>query len=375
MSTGVRVAVTGAGGFLGWHLRCRAFALGVECVPVRRGTLTDPEALAGVLRGTDAVVHCAGVNRGSDQQVSDGNIAAARCLADAVARVDRPVRVVYANSVHAYGGSVYGTAKRKAAELLAGAAPDAFSDVVLPNLFGEHGRPYYNSFVATFCRELAQGRRPVDVRDREVTLLHAQDAAAVLLREAHAGGDRLVESAGEPATVSGVLRRLAEMATVYRTGELPDIADRLRLLLFHTYRSHLFPDRYPIGLPRRSDRRGSLVECVRTGSAGGQAFVSSTMPGMVRGDHVHLRKLERFVVVDGYAEIALRRLFSDRVVRFRVSGERPAVVDMPTLWAHRLANIAGRAPVTTFFWSNECYREEDPDTFACPVNGRDVGAP
>jgi UDP-2-acetamido-2,6-beta-L-arabino-hexul-4-ose reductase len=360
-----RIAVTGVTGFLGWHVRCLAFARGIVTVPIDRAVLAGP-GLAGTLAGVDAVVHCAGVNRGSDSELVEGNLAAAQQLADAVRRMARPARIVYANSVQARGDSVYGDAKRKAGELLAGAAVGGFSDVVLPNLFGEHGLPYHNSFVATFCRDVADGRAPAEVRDRELSLLHAQDAAEVLVAEAGNAGMTSVEPAGEPVSVAEVLRLLHEFAATYRGCELPDLTGRFRTNLFNTYRSHLFPDRYPIVLPRRSDPRGTLVECVRTGVSGGQANVSSTVPGAVRGEHVHLRKFERFLVVDGQAEIALRRLFTDQVVRFAVRGEEPAIVDMPTMWTHRLAN-AGDRPVTTLFWASERYDTADPDTYACPV--------
>lgn len=358
----MRIAITGAGGFLGWHLRCRAFAAGATAVPLPRPV--PVEALGGVT----AVIHCAGVNRGSDQQVMEGNLAAAANLAEALRHADHPVRVVYANSVHSRGDSVYGQAKRKAAELLAGAARGGFSDVVLPNLFGEHARPDYNSFVATFCRSVADGRRPA-VRDRELALLHVQDAAEVLLGEAEATGDQAVEPVGELVSVAAVLRLLDEFAAVYREADLPVLGSRFRSRLFNTYRSYLFPDRYPIRLPRREDPRGGLVECVRTGGGEGQAFVSTTLPGAVRGEHVHLRKVERFLVVDGRAEIALRRLFTREVVRFPVDGAEPAVVDMPTFWSHQLTNVDTR-PVTAFFWSSERYQPEDADTYPCPVDGR-----
>ncbi|NDL57642.1 NAD-dependent epimerase/dehydratase family protein [Phytoactinopolyspora mesophila] len=363
------IAVTGATGFLGWHVLCRAFASGVTTAPVDRSTLTSPERLADVLRNVHAVVHCAGVNRGSDSDILDGNLAAARALAEAVRRAKQPIRIVYANSAHSLGATAYGVAKRKAGEMLAGAAPGAYSDVVLPNVFGEHGRPYYNSFVATFCRDVADGRRPADVSDRDVALLHAQDAASVLAAEAQRTGDRTVAPDGEPVRVAEVLGILREFESTYRGSELPDLTGRFRTSLFHTYRSHLFPERFPIGLTRRTDSRGTLLECMQSGVTGGQAMVSTTVPGAVRGEHVHLRKFERFVVLDGEAEIATRRLFTDRIVRFHVSGDRPVIVDMPTMWTHNLTNI-GKRPMTAFFWTNEVFRPDDPDTFACPVEVR-----
>ncbi len=357
----MRIALTGAGGFLGWHVRCRAFALGMDCVVLRRDELADPDRLVGALSGVDAVVHCAGVNRGTDADVTEGNVAPARVLADAVRRADRPIRMVYANSVQSRSDCPYGVAKRQAADLLAGPDQERFSDVVLPNLYGEHGRPHYNSFVATFCHQIAAGRQPVVEEDRPVPLLHAQDAAEALIGETVATGHRVVEPPGEAFTVSEVLREVRDFDAVYRTGELPDLTDRFRARLFNTYRSYLFPGRYPIVPTPHTDARGELVECVRAPS-GGQAFVSSTAPDAVRGEHVHLRKLERFVVVAGTAEIAMRRLFTTRVVRFQVAGARPVIVDAPTMWLHRLTNTGNR-PVIAFFWASELYRPDDADTY------------
>jgi UDP-2-acetamido-2,6-beta-L-arabino-hexul-4-ose reductase len=331
----------------------------------------DADRLLDLVRGVDAVVHCAGVNRGTDAELAEGNLALARALSTAVRRAGRPVRVVYANSVHAHGDTVYGAAKRAAAATLAAATPE-FSDVLLPNLYGEHGRPHYNSFVATFCQEIAAGRVPAQVHDREIGLSHAQEAAGILLEEAAARGTRVVEPKAVRTSVAEVLRVLRDAEAVYRLGELPDVAEPLWARLFNTYRSHIFPARYPIGLTAHADARGVLVECVRTGSAGGQAFVSSTQPGAVRGEHVHLRKFERFVVVDGTVRIELRRLFTDDVVGFQVDGARPVAVDMPTMWAHNLTNVGDR-PATVFFWSSELYRPDDADTFPVAVR-RDAGA-
>lgn len=370
----MRIALTGAGGFLGWHVRCAAYASGVACVPVPRAVAADPARLADLLRDVDAVVHCAGVNRGTDAEVADGNLAVARQLAQALSGTARPPRVVYANSTQSRTDTVYGRAKRDAARLLArhDLARYDLSDVILPNIFGEHGRPHYNSFVATFCHEIAAGREPVVQQDREVPLLHAQEAARVLLAEAGATGDREVEPKATPLSVAEVRRMLLDFDAVYRDGTLPDLADPLAAQLFNTLRSHLFAVRPPGPVASHVDGRGALTECVRT-AGGGQAFVSTTEPGQVRGEHVHLRKFERFLVVRGAAQIALRRMFTRDIVRIDVDGDQPSIVDIPTLWFHRLTAV-GRDPAVTFFWSNERYRPDDPDTYPGRVDGTGVEA-
>jgi UDP-2-acetamido-2,6-beta-L-arabino-hexul-4-ose reductase len=364
----MRIAITGADDFLGWHTRCHAFtrADAAGAITTTPAGLADPVQLDVALAEVDVVIHCAGVDHGSAADMSAGNLDAAHALADGLGRVGRPLPVVLASP----GAS---TVYDRAGEVLAAAA-GSFTEVRLPELFGEHARPYQGSFVATFCHELGQGRKPVVDPDRELELLHAQSAAALLVRAATGRDAGAGPATGvRTTTVSQVLDILGDLDATYRHGDLPDLADPLRARLFSTYRSHLFPAAYPMLVTPHDDRRGRLVECVRT-PAGGQAFISSTKPGAVRGEHCHLRKFERFLVVDGEVEIAVRRLFTDDVVRFRVRGEEPALVDMPAMWTYKLTNVGDRT-ATTFFWVNELYCAEDADTWPCPVDGRTPDGP
>src|SRR6478752_4516373 len=178
----MKVLITGGRGFLGWHVACRLRALhDIEAVRLGRSDLADARRLRELVAGADAVLHLAGVNRAeSDEEVHRGNVEPASVLADALVAASRPMVVVYANSIQAHGDSAYGQGKPRAAELLRCAldrVEGALADVHLPNLFGEHGRPHYNSFVATFCELLTQGQEPIVTRDTTVPLLHAQSAA------------------------------------------------------------------------------------------------------------------------------------------------------------------------------------------------------
>lgn len=362
----MKVAVTGAGGFLGWHLSCRLLATrGVEPVRLGRADLADTERLAALLTDVDAVIHVAGVNRAeSDGAVEQGNVAVAETLASAVG--PNAPHLVYANSVQAESDNAYGRGKRRAADILSRQA-GTFVDVMLPNLFGEHGRPHYNSFVATFVHEVAAGRQPTVTGDREIPLLHVQDAAEALIRAAENGTDGVVRPPGEPHRIGEVLDLLNEFHALYvDRGEIPDVSTPFRRDLFNTYRTALFPDAYPIHPEVHADNRGALVETVRSHGGTGQSFVSSTRPGETRGNHYHLRKIERFTVVRGEAEIALRRLYDDQVIRFRVSGDKPGFVDMPTMWTHNIRNVGDEDVITTF-WADQLLDPDDPDQYAQPV--------
>lgn len=362
----MKIAITGAFGFLGWHTACRLRALhGAQLVRLARGDFADADLLSKKLTDVDAVLHLAGVNRAdSDDQVERGNIELGERLSVAIRRLGRPIDVVYANSIQAELDNPYGRGKAQAAEALGEAVREIgghFADLLLPNLFGEHGRPAYNSFVATFAHEVATGRSPSVTGDREIELLHAQAAAATLISAI--GQDTRKSVQGTAITISRVLELLQEFHALYgEHGEVPDISTEMRRDLFNTYRAASFPDMWPI-MPRvNSDNRGDLFETVRSHGGPSMSYVSSTLPGQKRGEHYHLHKVERFIVVKGEAEIQLRRLLHDDVVSFRLSGDRPAFLDMPTLWVHNLRNV-GDTELITMFWSDQLLDAVNPDQY------------
>ncbi|QCW50991.1 NAD-dependent epimerase/dehydratase family protein [Nocardioides dongxiaopingii] len=362
----MRVAITGGHGFLGWHTACRLRALhGVDAVRLGRAELDDPQALGDLLSDVDAVLHVAGVNRaGTDDEVERGNVALAETLAAALAAAGRPVGVVFANSVQAELDNPYGRGKARAAEILSGAVGatgGSFADILLPNLYGEHGRPGYNSFVATFAHEVAAGRTPHLSGDREIALLHAQDAAAALISAI--GTDTRTVVGAESIGIGEVLALFQEFHDLYvPAAEVPDISTPMRRNLFNTYRAAAFPEMWPVSPQVHADNRGDLFETVRAHGGTGMAFMSTTHPGQKRGEHYHLHKVERFFVVKGEAEVQLRRLLHDDVVTFRLSGDTPSFVDMPTLWVHNIRNV-GETELITMFWSDQLLDQANPDQF------------
>lgn len=357
-------AVTGAGGFLGWHLRAALQEHGTTVTSIPVGDAFAMSQATAVVNGSARAIHIAGVNRASDAEITDGNIRFAEQLAGALrsATVPPPI-VVYANSTQSTNGSVYGEAKTRAAEILALAAHDVgadFLDVRLPNLFGEHGRPFYNAVTATFSHLIATGETPTVENDAELTLLHAQDAVDVLTGAVPLESQKRLQ---RYETVSGLLERLTGYAELYGRGEIPSVADDFDRDLFNTYRSYTFPAQSPINLTRHADARGSFFEIVRSHGGPGQSSFSTTVSGVTRGEHYHRRKIERFTVLQGRARISLRRLFSKDVVSFEVSGSAPGAIDMPTMWAHNITNV-GDDMLYTSFWANDIFDPSNPDTIA-----------
>lgn len=357
-----RIAITGGGGFLGFHLRAAAQEYGIEILQISVGEKFDERSAIESIQSADAVIHLAGINRGSEEEIEAGNILFAKQLATAIRNANSSLTsIVFANSIQVGNGTSYGIAKENAGQILSECAKELgveYRNLLLPNLYGEFGKPFYNSVVATFCYQIANGLVPEVKNDKELKLLHAQDAADYLLG---LHDEASMEATCEKITVSEVKKLLLEYAGLYSRGEFPDLSTEFRRNLFNTYRSYLFPQNTPVSIVRHADQRGSFFEIVRSNGGTGQTSFSTTVSGVARGDHFHRRKVERFTVLSGEAVISLRKIFDDEVFTYRISGDQPLSVDMPTFYTHKIENI-GEEMLYTAFWTNDIFNPENPDT-------------
>lgn len=370
------VLITGAFGMLGYHMRCGLHALeGVELVLAGRPEFADPQKLDALVAEADVVLHFAGVNRGTDAEVENGNVELAAALVASLERSATCPRVVYSSSTHAGRDNAYGRSKRDAGLRLrqwASACGAEFFELVLPHVFGEYGRPFYNSVVQTFCHQLVHAEElRVDNPDGELELLHSRQVVRSIIdylgldcataQPASLDLSAPLRLQGTPYTVGRLAKTLGDQhAQYFEALEVPKLADPLELALFNCLRGAAFPQAYPIGLTVHSDPRGSLFEAVRS-CRSGQTFFSTTRPGVTRGNHFHFSKVERFLVVGGRAEIRIRRLFDSKVHCFEVGGDRPVFVDMPTLHTHSITNV-GDSELLTLFWAHEFFDPQHPDT-------------
>jgi len=173
------------------------------------------------------------------------------------------------------------------------------------------------------------------------------------------------ELAGEQKSVKDLYKLFGSFKQQEDRKLFPDLSDPLELGLFNTYRWFRFPALFPGKLELHEDGRGTLFEAVK-GGGGGQTFLSWTKPGVVRGNHFHKHKVERFLVVSGKARIKVREIFDSKVHSFDVTGEKPEFVDMPTLHTHSIENT-GDVPVLTLFWAHEVFDPKAPDTYSHSV--------
>ena len=369
----IPIGITGQSGFIGYHLfhTLKLFPGEFTVVPFDDAFFDNPPLLDRFTAGCGAIIHLAGVNRHPDpEEVYKANIDLARRLASSLDRTGSRAHVIFASSVQENRDNPYGNAKREARELLArraAAAGAPFTGLLIPNVFGPFGQPFYNSVVATFSHQLNRGETPVIDIDASLKLIYVGELVHEILGVLR-GTSGLVREAvpvthTAEAPVSAILATLSRFRDTYlQQGVIPAMEGPFERNLFNTFRSFADPAaRFPVIYTTHTDDRGAYTEVMRAEVAG-QASFSTTRPGIVRGNHFHTRKIERFAVIRGEAVIRLRRIGSREVFEFRLSGNRPAFVDMPVWYTHHIVNT-GREDLYTVFWVNEFYDPGDADTW------------
>jgi UDP-2-acetamido-2,6-beta-L-arabino-hexul-4-ose reductase len=362
-----RVLVTGARGFIGTHFRVAAGRNEhIEVEVASRGQLRDPDALRAAVRRCGVVMHLAGRNRADDEELLAVNVELAERVRDACAGL--PVHVVFSSSTQRALDNAYGRSKLEAEELLlegAAAGDYRLSIAELTNVFGPGCRPHYNSVVATFAYQLATGARPRVVIDRALELLWVDDLAQLLVRlclEAPPAQPQRICPAGDATTVGSLLETLSSFHLQHFLERVvPEATSRLEANLYRTLVSYTPSAELAYRPALHTDARGSLFEVTRQQWQGGQTFFSTSQPGVVRGQHYHTRKFEKFCVVRGEGIIRLRSPFVPGVQEFHVAGDEPVIVDIPVFAVHNLENI-GTRDLLALFWASEVYDPHDPDT-------------
>lgn len=368
----LKIAVTGCGGLLGWHTAGRIHA-GIcasnfrnetavnELVCINKKTFNTPVKLIESLNGVDTIIHYAGVNRAADEILIAENFAITKQLVDAINSLGVDPHIIFANSTHSLVDTPYGNVKRKVAETLKNSVSQ-FSDVLLPHVFGERAKPYYNNVTATLIDKLWLGEDPDINAGGKVQLVHAGEVAMQMIGIANSGESVSRTLPSREISVTELYTSLCGMHGSYVSNIIPVFEDEFEKNLFNCLRSGMLDHQLPIALKMNSDDRGSLFETAKGGRQS-QTFLSTTFPGVTRGDHFHLNKIERFVVVSGEAVIRMRKVLGKEVLEYRVSGEKPTAIDMPPLYTHSIENV-GSETLVTQFWVDEIFDPENPDTYA-----------
>ena len=399
----MNILVTGARGFVGRNLCATLKTLADGRNKTRPGLHigeifqydvdTDPALLERFCARADFVFNLAGVNRPKDNsEFMAGNFGFASTLLETLKKQGSMAPVMLASSIQAtligrYGQSDYGRSKLAGEELFFAYQRQTGAPVLVyrfPNLFGKWCRPNYNSAVATFCHNIANDL-PITVNDpaTELELLYIDDLVEELL-DALEGKPHRCDYDGltpvftpegryccAPVTHRVTLGRIVELLEAFRaqpdTLRMPAIPDgSFAKKLYSTYLSYLPAEKAAFPLKMNADARGSFTELLKTDGCG-QFSVNISRPGVTKGQHWHHSKWEFFIVVAGHGLIRQRRLDTDEVLEFEVSGDRIQAVHMLPGYTHSIVNLSDREDLVTLMWANEAFDPNHPDTFFEPV--------
>lgn len=364
-----KIGITGIDGFVGSHLRDRlSREENVDVLAFEDSYFEEFEKLKSFTENCDVLVHLAAMNRGDQELLYSVNVGLVEKLVDALQRTNSCPHVIFSSSIQCNLGNPYGDSKKEGARLLSQWAREnnaPLSILIIPNIFGDRGKPFYNSVVATFCHQLTHDLQPEIHADKEFGLIYVNELVEEICKTIETP-PKAVDSVEIPPTkvimVSEILSMLNRFKEMYYDKRIvPNLEAGFQQHLYNTFLTYMEDSDYEQFPVFHSDERGNLFEVVKQ-EKGGQVFFSTTKPGVTRGNHYHTRKMEKFCVVKGEAVIRLRRIGTDEVIDYNVSGSKPASIEMPIFYTHSIENV-GSEELLTLFWTNELFDENDPDTF------------
>ena len=400
----MKILVTGAHGFVGRNLvsqlrnirdgKARNYALSGEELEIFEYDVdTDPSLLDDYCRQADFVFNLAGVNRPKDtSEFMKGNFGFASTLLETLKKHGNQCPVMLASSIQAtlvgrYAASDYGRSKLAGEELFFAYSRETGAKVLVyrfPNLFGKWCRPNYNSAVATFCYNTAHNL-PLQVNDpsTRLELLYIDDLVEEMLAALEGkehrcefdGVETILQEDGRycaaPVTHKVTLGEIVELLHAFSrqpaTLVMPEIPPHsFAKKLYSTYLSYLPKEKVAFPLKMNVDARGSFTELLRTESCG-QVSVNISKPGITKGEHWHHSKWEFFMVVSGHALIRERKIGTDEVLEFEVSGREIKAVHMLPGYTHNIINLSETEDLVTVMWANEAFDPSRPDTYYEPV--------
>lgn len=365
----MKVAITGKEGFIGYHLYNTLLysQIDLKIVDFPKKLFYDESKLDKLIKSVDVIVHLAGLNRSDDDDILlNTNIDLSKKIANSAERTNFKGKIIFASSTMEESKTIYGKSKKISNNIFLKSSEIhkySFTSIVIPNVFGPFCKPNYNSFVSTFCHNLIFEEKINIKVDKEVKLIFINNLIKEILNIIKNKSLKRVEIKEDISIkVSGVKKILEDYNKCYnRNNEIPYLNSDFEKNLFLTFQSFIKIEDFPKKNKLSIDDRGKFSEIVRSYSEGQSSF-SITKSGITRGNHFHTRKIERFAVIKGQALIEVRKVGTKDKISFKLDGDSPSFVDMKVWYTHNIKNI-GNSDLITFFWINEFYNQDDPDTF------------
>ena len=369
----MKILITGAKGFIGKNLVAELKNRNYTDI-FEYDRDTDPDLLDKYCEEADFVFHLAGVNRPKDEsEFMEGNFGFTSTLLEKLKKYGNICPVMISSSIQAKLDNPYGRSKKAGEDLLFNYSQETGARVLVyrfPNVFGKWCRPNYNSAIATFCHNIAHDL-PIIVNDPKVVLnlVYIDDLVNELINALEGKENRIGDFCEVPVVYTVTLGKVVELIYSFKKSReelsIPDMSDEFTKKLYSTYLSYLPEDQFSYELKMNVDNRGSFTEFIRTLDRG-QVSVNISKPGITKGNHWHHTKNEKFLVVSGNGVIRFRKIDSDEVIEYFVSGDKLEVVDITPGYTHNIENL-GDTDMVTIMWVNEPFDPQNPDTYYLEV--------
>lgn len=370
----MNILVTGSKGFIGKNLVVELKNKKIADQIFEYDIDSEVNVLDRFCSEADVVYHLAGSNRPKEEsEFLEVNYGLTSVLVSKLREKGNTCPVIYSSSIQAELDNPYGRSKRAGEDLLIEYGSQTGAKVLifrLPNVFGKWCKPNYNSVVATFCHNIARSL-PITISDPEkmMNLVYIDDVVEEMIN-AYTGNISIDENYCRIKNTYDVsLGKIAELIYYFKRSRedktIPDMSDIFTKKLYSTYLSYLPEDQFKYSLVANTDHRGSFIEFIRTNDRG-QFSINVSRPGIIKGNHWHHTKNEKFLVVSGKGVIRLRRIDSNDVIEYFVSSDRLEVIDIPPGYTHNIENL-GDIDMITVMWANECFDPEKPDTYYMEV--------
>ena len=368
----MKILITGASGFIGKNLvaelRNRAYT--DLYLYDMNSTLED---LDQYCQDAEFIYHLAGVNRPEKQEeFMLGNFGFTSKLLETLQKHNNHASIMLSSSIQAILDNPYGKSKKAGEDLLFEFGKNNSSKIFIfrfPNVFGKWSRPNYNSAVATFCHNIARDI-PITVNNREteLSLVYIDDvvnALIELLTNQNPINDFYTVEPIHSVKLGFIADTLYSFKASREDKHVVDMGNPFVKALYSTYLSFLPEDQFKYPLKVNVDTRGSFTEVLKTQNYG-QVSVNVAKPGIVKGNHWHHSKNEKFLVVSGKAIIRFRNIYDDKIIEYNVNSDHLEVVDIPCGYTHNIENV-GETDLVTLMWANEQLDPNKPDTFYLEV--------
>jgi len=370
------VLVTGSEGFIGKNLIVRLQEL--NNIKIKSFDKEDNmETLKKYLQESDFIFHLAGVNRPENvEEFEKVNVGLTKDIIDLLEEMGKRIPVVITSSVQAELDNPYGKSKKMAEdELIKYAKRNSVPIYIyrLPNVFGKRSRPNYNSVVSTFCYNISHNL-DITISDpkKDLELVYIDDVVnefvSLLSSEVEGIEKRFCKiNRTFKITLGELADKIYQIRDMRKTLIVPDLSNDFMKSLHATYLSYLDENNFSYDMDMKEDERGNFIELIKSRTFG-QISISRSRKGVVRGNHYHNTKNEKFCVIQGKAVIKLRNILDNKIISYYVSSEKIEIVDIPPGYTHCIENLTdGDGELILLIWANEIFDPENPDTYYCEV--------